>query len=47
MKDLDPNEDIFDAAAQPRCPECGTLLRDVPGGFLCPTDGLSFLSTQL
>lgn len=27
--------DPFDDAQQPRCPECGTVMRDVPGGWKC------------
>ena len=22
-------------AQQPRCPTCGTVMRDIPGGFVC------------
>lgn len=31
--------DLFDAAEQPRCPECGVVMRDVPGGWQCPSCG--------
>jgi ribosomal protein S27AE len=31
--------DLFDDAQQPRCPECGTLMRDVPGGWQCSACG--------
>ncbi|MFE1644121.1 hypothetical protein ACFM35_00895 [Microbacterium sp. P01] len=27
--------DGFDAAAQPHCPECGTVMQDIPGGVAC------------
>ncbi|GAB3603812.1 hypothetical protein GCM10027411_19200 [Microbacterium aureliae] len=43
---LDADEGILDAAAQPHCPECGAVLHDIPGGFFCPADGLTFLSGQ-
>ena len=33
----------FDALAQPTCPECGTVLRDVDAGFECTNCGLLFL----
>jgi len=33
--------------AQPRCPECGTVLRDFPPGFSCAPCGLTFLRTQI
>jgi uncharacterized Zn finger protein (UPF0148 family) len=33
----------LDALAQPACPECGTVLRDIRGGFRCPSCALSFL----
>jgi rubredoxin len=31
--------DDFDDAAQPRCPDCGVLTRDVPDGWVCPSCG--------
>lgn len=46
MTHLDADEGILDAAAQPHCPECGAVLHDIPGGFFCPADGLTFLSGQ-
>lgn len=33
--------DPFDDAQQPRCPKCGTLMRDVPGGWQCAGCGHS------
>lgn len=33
----------LDALAQPACPECGTVLRDIRGGFRCPSCELAFL----
>ncbi|MFF2631944.1 hypothetical protein ACFVR6_03585 [Microbacterium sp. NPDC058021] len=38
--------DEFDDVAQPRCPECGTVLRHAPKGFVCATCGLAFLPTM-
>ncbi|TQK18507.1 hypothetical protein FBY40_0994 [Microbacterium sp. SLBN-154] len=35
--------DGFDALAQPACPECGTVLRDIRRGYRCPTCELVFL----
>ena len=29
----------LDAAAQPRCPHDGVVMRDVPGGYECPECG--------
>ncbi|MET0888194.1 MAG: hypothetical protein ABWX92_17285 [Mycetocola sp.] len=29
----------FDDALQPRCPDCGVLMRDVPDGWVCPSCG--------
>jgi hypothetical protein len=29
--------DDFDDAVQPRCPDCGLLMRDAPGGWTCPS----------
>ena len=37
--------DVFDDAAQPRCPEGGTVLRDAGTGFACVACGLVFLGT--
>jgi tRNA(Ile2) C34 agmatinyltransferase TiaS len=34
MSDLD-----LEAGAQPRCPSCGVLMRDVPDGVTCPECG--------
>jgi len=33
--------------AQPRCPECGTVLRDTATGFSCGSCALWFLRNQL
>lgn len=33
--------DEFDAGAQPECPTCGTVMRDVDGGYECAWDGTS------
>lgn len=33
--------------AQPKCPECGTVLRDVPRGYECRECELIYLPTQL
>lgn len=27
--------DDLDIGAQPKCPTCGTVLRDVKGGYVC------------
>jgi len=27
--------DVLDDAAQPRCPQCGTVMHSANGGFLC------------
>lgn len=29
----------LDAVAQPRCPDCGVLMRDDPRGYKCPSCG--------
>jgi len=31
--------DDFDASATPACPLCGTVLREVEGGYECAWDG--------
>lgn len=31
--------DDLDAEQQPRCPECGIVMRDVAGGWKCPECG--------
>lgn len=36
-------QDDIDAAAVPRCPECGTVLVDVTGGYECRSCQLTFL----
>jgi tRNA(Ile2) C34 agmatinyltransferase TiaS len=40
-------DDLFDDAAQPKCPECGTVLSDVDGGYECKTCGLLYLRNQV
>ncbi|WP_248239873.1 hypothetical protein [Microbacterium kunmingense] len=35
--------DGLDALAQPACPECGTALHDIRGGYRCPACALVFL----
>lgn len=37
--------DELDDIAQPRCPECGTVLRDIVAGFECATCGLVFVGS--
>ena len=37
--------DVFDDAAQPHCPECGTVLRSLRRGFTCDACLLVFLGT--
>lgn len=39
--------DEIDALTQPRCPECGTVLRDSPPGFVCVSDGLLFIRDRV
>lgn len=29
-------DDVLAAAAQPHCPTCDVVMRDVPGGWVCP-----------
>lgn len=36
-------QDEIDAAANPSCPECGTVLVDVAGGYECRGCRLTFL----
>jgi ribosomal protein S27AE len=31
---------------QPKCPQCGTVLADVKGGYECKTCGLLYLRNQ-
>lgn len=31
--------DPFEDGAQPRCEQCGTVMRDVDGGYECAWDG--------
>lgn len=31
--------DPFEAGEQPNCPACGTVLREVDGGYECAWDG--------
>jgi len=40
-------DDAFDGLEQPKCPECGTVLRDVPGGYECPSCKMLFLRNQV
>jgi len=35
--------DEFAGMTQPQCPECGTVLRNVPNGYVCRSCGLAFL----
>jgi ribosomal protein S27AE len=35
--------DPLDGAAQPHCPDCGTVLRDDPRGVECGPCGILFL----
>lgn len=35
----------FDDAREPHCPECGTVLHMVPGGYTCRGCELRFLAT--
>lgn len=36
---------IDDEGAQPRCEECGVLMRDIAGGWQCPACGHQLLPT--
>lgn len=40
-------DDELDGLAQPHCPECGTVLRDVTAGFHCPSCDLLYLRNQV
>ncbi len=33
--------DDVEAGTQPRCPECGVVMRDDPAGAVCPECGLT------
>lgn len=35
--------DDLDAAVQPTCPKCGTVFRDVKGGYVCVTCNQAYL----
>jgi tRNA(Ile2) C34 agmatinyltransferase TiaS len=39
--------DDFIDAEQPRCPECGVLMRDMPEGWVCPSCGHSITADPL
>jgi hypothetical protein len=40
-------DDVADLFTQPPCPECATVLRDSPPGFVCGCCGLLFLRSEL
>jgi len=41
------DDDLMAAAAQPRCPSCGVLMRDSPDTYTCPACGHSALIPQI
>ena len=40
------DEDELDVAAQPPCPDCGTVMRDIAAGFECTGCGYIELSER-
>lgn len=36
--------DDLDAASQPQCPNCGTVLRDARRGYVCVECNLAFVA---
>lgn len=40
-------DDVADLLEQPRCPSCGTVLRDAPPGYRCASCGLLFLRGEV
>ena len=39
--------DFLDGLEQPKCPECGTVLRDVEAGYECKSCVLLYLRNQV
>lgn len=35
--------DELEETRQPSCPECGTVLRDVAGGYVCRSCNMAYL----